>query len=208
MANNNRVKIDLAPLKAAKLPVFFIVGGPGSGKGTQCDQIVKKYGLTHLSSGDLLRAEVQAKTEIGLKAKAIMDKGGLVPLEVVLDLVKIAMLEAVKKGSKGFLIDGYPREVKQGDQFEAEIQPAALVIYFECSNETLVKRLLERGKSSGRSDDNIDTIKLRLDTFFNSTRPVVDHYTKKQKLVKIGAERSVDAIFTDVCAQLDKHVKK
>ena len=137
-----------------------------------------------------------------------MDKGGLVPLEVVLDLVKIAMLEAVKKGSKGFLIDGYPREVKQGDQFEAEIQPAALVIYFECSNETLVKRLLERGKSSGRSDDNIDTIKLRLDTFFNSTRPVVDHYTKKQKLVKIGAERSVDAIFTDVCAQLDKHVKK
>jgi adenylate kinase len=208
MSYNSRVKIDLAPLKAAKLPVFFIVGGPGSGKGTQCDQIVKKYGLTHLSSGDLLRAEVQGKTKIGIEAKAIMDKGGLVPLEVVLDLVKIAMLEAVKKGSKGFLIDGYPREVKQGDQFEAEIQPASLVIYFEATNETLVKRLLERGKSSGRSDDNIDTIKLRLDTFFNSTRPVVDHYSKKQKLVKINAERPVDAIFADVCVQLDKFVKK
>ena len=201
-------RLILLPLKLQNFQYFFIVGGPGSGKGTQCDQIVKKYGLTHLSSGDLLRAEVQAKTDIGVKAKAIMDKGGLVPLEVVLDLVKIAMLEAVKKGSKGFLIDGYPREVKQGEQFEAEIQAAALVIYFECTNETLVKRLLERGKSSGRSDDNIDTIKLRLDTFFNSTRPVVDHYTKKQKLVKISAERSVDAIFADVCAQLDKHVKK
>jgi len=166
--------------------------------------IVKKYGLTHLSSGDLLRAEVQGKTEIGLKCKEIMDKGSLVPLEVVLDLIKKAMVEAVQKGSKGFLIDGYPREVQQGEQFENEIQEAALVIYFECTSETLTNRLLERGKSSGRSDDNIDTIKNRLETFLNSTKPVVEHYSKKGKLVQLNAERPVDPIFSDVCAQLDK----
>uniref|UniRef100_A0AC34R5R0 Adenylate kinase n=1 Tax=Panagrolaimus sp. JU765 TaxID=591449 RepID=A0AC34R5R0_9BILA len=215
----------------------FFSGGPGSGKGTQCDLIVKKYGLTHLSSGDLLRAEVQGKTEIGLKCKAIMDQGGLVPLEVILDLVKKAMVEAAKKGTKGFLIDGYPREVKQGDQFEAEIQEAAVVIYFECTEATLTElkqgdqfeaeiqeaavviyfecteatlteRLLGRGKSSGRSDDNAETIKNRLATFLKSTQPVVEHYNKKGKLAKINAERGVEPIFADVCAVLDKHTKK
>uniref|UniRef100_A0A7E4VTX9 adenylate kinase n=1 Tax=Panagrellus redivivus TaxID=6233 RepID=A0A7E4VTX9_PANRE len=204
----DRAKVDLAPLRAANLPVFFIVGGPGSGKGTQCDLIVKKYGWTHLSSGDLLRAEVQAKTEIGLKSQAIMDKGGLVPNETILDLIKIAMVKAAQGGSKGFLIDGYPREVKQGDQFEHEIQSATLVLYFEASNATLTARLLERGKSSGRSDDNAATIKNRLDTFLKKTQPVVDYYNKRGKLVKIDAERSIDAIFVDVTAVLDKIVGK
>ena len=136
-----------------------------------------------------------------------MDKGSLVPLEAVLDLIKKAMVEAVQKGSKGFLIDGYPREVQQGEQFEREIQEAALVIYFECTSETLTNRLLERGKSSGRSDDNIDTIRNRLETFLNSTKPVVEHYAKKGKLVQINAERPVDPIFNEVSVQLDKFVK-
>uniref|UniRef100_A0A914WBQ4 Nucleoside-diphosphate kinase n=1 Tax=Plectus sambesii TaxID=2011161 RepID=A0A914WBQ4_9BILA len=121
MAPIERKNIDLAPLKKANVPIFFICGGPGSGKGTQCERIVAKYGLTHLSSGDLLRAEVHSGSARGSQLLKVMEAGELVPLEIVLDLIKEAMLQAVQKGSKGFLIDGYPREVKQGEQFESEV---------------------------------------------------------------------------------------
>merc|ERR1711988_1928682 len=103
-----RKNIDKTPLKEAKLPVIWVLGGPGCGKGTQCDKIVAKYGYTHLSSGDLLRAEVQGGSERGKQLTAIMEKGDLVPMFVVLDLLAEAML-AKLGGSKGFLIDGYPR---------------------------------------------------------------------------------------------------
>jgi adenylate kinase len=142
-----RKSIDLTALRNANVPIFFIVGGPGSGKGTQCDRIVAKYGLTHLSSGDLLRAEVKSGSDRGTQLTKIMEAGALVPLEVVLDLIKEAMLEAVKKGTKGFLIDGYPREVAQGEMFEREIQPSKLVIYFEVAEDTLVKRCLHRAQT-------------------------------------------------------------
>uniref|UniRef100_A0A914CV81 Adenylate kinase isoenzyme 1 n=1 Tax=Acrobeloides nanus TaxID=290746 RepID=A0A914CV81_9BILA len=199
-----RKQIDLTPLKNANVPIFFIVGGPGSGKGTQCERIVNKYGLSHLSSGDLLRAEVQSGSARGAQLVKIMEAGELVPLEVVLDLIKEAMVNEVKKGSKGFLIDGYPREVKQGDQFESEIQPATLVLFFDVSEDTLVKRCLKRAETSGRCDDNIETIKKRLATFNNATAPVTDHYEKKHKLVRIAAEGTIDEIFSHVTPHLDR----
>ncbi|VDO82519.1 unnamed protein product [Haemonchus placei] len=179
-----RKAIDLGPLKKAQVPIFFIVGGPGSGKGTQCEKIVAKYGLSHLSSGDLLRDEVKSGSPRGAQLTKIMEAGALVPLEVVLDLIKEAMLKEVAKGSKGFLIDGYPREVKQGEQFEREIQEAKGVIYFDVPQDILVQRLLHRAKTSGRADDNMETIKKRLETFTNATFPVVDYYAKKNKLYR------------------------
>ncbi|VDP50509.1 unnamed protein product, partial [Soboliphyme baturini] len=185
----SRKHIDIGPLKAAHLPIIFIVGGPGSGKGTQCAKMVEKYGLTHLSSGDLLRAEVESKSERGTQLQSIMAAGQLVPLEVVLDLLKEAMLEKVKdKKSKGFLIDGYPREVKQGEMFESEIMDCSMVIFFDVSEDIMIQRLLGRGKTSGRVDDNMDTIKKRLDTFNKQTQPVVGYYEKKGKLVHIKAD--------------------
>jgi len=199
-----RKQVDLTPLKKAGVPIIFIVGGPGSGKGTQCAKMVEKYGLSHLSSGDLLRDEVQSGSARGSQLTKIMESGQLVPLEVVLDLIKEAMLKEFSKGSHGFLIDGYPREVKQGVQFESEIMEAALVIYFEVSGETMTQRLLGRAKTSGRVDDNIETIKKRLDTFYKQTEPVVDHYKKQGKLVQVKAEGSVDAIFAEVQPALDK----
>lgn len=208
MAPIERKKIDLSPLKKANVPIFFIVGGPGSGKGTQCDKIVEKYGLTHLSSGDLLRADVKSGSPRGEQLNKMMQNGELVPLEVVLDLIKEAMLEAIKKGSKGFLIDGYPREVKQGEQFESEIQPAKSVLFFDVSEDTLVKRCLHRAQTSGRVDDNIDTIKKRLHTYTTATAPVVDYYQKKGKLVKIPSEGTVDEIFKVVVEHLDKAMAK
>ncbi|CAB3401078.1 unnamed protein product [Caenorhabditis bovis] len=203
-----RKNIDLTPLKKANVPIIFIVGGPGSGKGTQCDKIVADYGLTHLSSGDLLRAEVKSGSPLGSQLTSIMESGALVPLEVVLDLVKEAMLKALEKGSRGFLIDGYPREVAQGEQFEREIQEAKMVIFFDVAEETLVKRLLHRAQTSGRADDNIDTIRKRLHTFVTATQPVVDYYDKKGKLVKINAEGTVDSIYAIVSENLNKITSK
>lgn len=195
-----RKNIDKSPLTKAGLPVIWVLGGPGCGKGTQCDKIVAKYGFTHLSSGDLLRDEVKSGSEMGKQLNAVMEKGDLVPLFVVLDLMAEAMIKKLD-GSKGFLIDGYPREVAQGEEFEKEIAPCTKILYFEVSDETMTERLLNRGKTSGRVDDNVDTIKKRLATFHQHSKPVISHYDSKACI--IPAERSVDDIFADVTKVLD-----
>lgn len=187
-------------LKDAK--VIFVVGGPGSGKGTQCANIVKQYGFCHLSSGDLLRDEVKAGSERGKRLNAIMEKGELVPLDEVLGLLRDAMVKESSK-TKCFLIDGYPRELEQGKRFESEVAPCTAVLYFEVSDETMNQRLLERGKSSGRVDDNEETIKKRLTTFHNQTTPVIDYYDKQNKVCKIKAEDSIDAVFVEVKKFMD-----
>lgn len=178
------------------------MGGPGSGKGTQCAKIVEKYGFCHLSSGDLLRAEVSSGSETGKRLNAIMEKGDLVSLDEVLGLLKNAM-EAKISSTKCFLIDGYPRELEQGTKFENEIVECTNVLYFEVSDEVMTERLLERGKTSGRVDDNEETIKKRLDTFHNQTKPVVDHYAAKDKTIKIVATGTIDEIFAEVQKFMD-----
>merc|ERR1712080_355596 len=198
-----RVELVLNPTPPdlSKKPIFFVMGGPGSGKGTQCDKIVEKYGFTHLSSGDLLRAELESGSDRAAVLGEIMKKGDLVPLFVVLDLLAEAMI-AKLDGSKGYLIDGYPREVAQGQEFEKEILPCSQILYFDVSDETMTARLLNRGKTSGRADDNEETIKLRLDTFHKHSKPVVEAYSAK--CTTIPAERDPKDIFADVCAVLDK----
>ncbi|KAI1704100.1 adenylate kinase domain-containing protein [Ditylenchus destructor] len=178
-----RKLIDLTQLKAANVPIFFIVGRPGSGKGTQCEKIVAKY-------GDLLR-------RLFIRMSS---------MTIVLDLIKEAMVKAVEdKKCKGFLIDGYPREVQQGIDFEREIQPSKLVFYFDVTNEkTLIERLLKRAQTSGRVDDNLETISKRLLTIKTATAPVVDHYKNSGKLARIEADGTVDAIFVEVCKHIDK----
>lgn len=189
------LKTDTSKLADAK--VIFVVGGPGSGKGTQCARIVEKYGFCHLSSGDLLRAEVASGSERGKRLNEIMEKGELVPLDVVLELIREAIMQKLSE-TKCFLVDGYPREMEQGTRFENEVAPCCNVLYFEVSDDTMTARLLDRGKTSGRVDDNEETIKKRLQTFHNQTRPVIDHYTKSNKVVKVPAEGTVDEVFTQV----------
>ncbi|RNA23200.1 adenylate kinase isoenzyme 1 isoform X2 [Brachionus plicatilis] len=185
-----KITIDVTPLKNSK--VIFVVGGPGSGKGTQCEKIVEKYGYTHLSSGDLLREEVKSGSERGKMLNDLMQKGILVSNQVVLDMLKEAMLKKAAS-SKGFLIDGYPRQVDQGIEFEKQIVPCKAVLYVEASDESMKKRLLNRGLSSGRVDDNEETIKQRLETFHSVTSPVIDYYQNK-----INAENSPDEVFKEV----------
>ncbi|XP_037787884.1 adenylate kinase isoenzyme 1-like [Penaeus monodon] len=195
MAPVERKALDLTPLREAKLPVIFVLGGPGCGKGTQCEKIVKQYGYTHLSSGDLLRDEVKSGSERGKALNEIMGRGPLLPLEVVLDLIAEAMLQKVS-ASKGFLIDGYPREQAQGVQFEQSILPCTKVLYFEVPDEVMVERLLNRAKTSGRVDDNEETIKKRLATFHKHSEPVIQHY--KDKCATIVALGSPDEVFAEV----------
>ncbi|XP_045764242.1 adenylate kinase isoenzyme 1 isoform X1 [Maniola jurtina] len=197
--------IGKAPIDSSKTPIVWILGGPGSGKGTQCDKIIAKYGFTHLSTGDLLRAEVKSGSERAKSLAAIMERGELVPNDLVLDLLKEAMIAKAGE-AKGFLIDGYPREKSQGIAFEKAIAPVTVIIYFEASSETLTKRLLGRAASSGRADDNEETIKLRLKTFLDNNDQVLAQYPDKLK--RINAEDTVDSIFSQVEKILDPLVAK
>ncbi|XP_038638425.1 adenylate kinase isoenzyme 5-like isoform X3 [Scyliorhinus canicula] len=194
--------IAMSADKLKDCKIIFVVGGPGSGKGTQCEKIVHKYGYTHLSTGDLLRAEVNSGSERGKTFHKIMEGGGLVPLETILEMLRDAMI-AKADVSKGFLIDGYPREVKQGEEFEKRIGPPTLLLYVDAGKETMVQRLLGRGKTSGRSDDNEETITKRLETYYKATEPVINFYQPRGIIRKINAEGTVDEVFAQVCAALD-----
>lgn len=200
MANLDFDMPDTTSLKNAGIPIIWVLGGPGSGKGTQCDKIVEKYGFTHISTGDLLRADVASGSDRGKALEQVMKEGQLVSSKVVMGLLAERMLMELIK-SKGYLIDGYPRELAQGEQFEQLISPCKLVLYFEASDDTLVKRLLHRALSSGREDDNEETIKKRLNTFHSNNDPIVQAYKDKTK--SISAENTPENIFSQVVQAID-----
>jgi len=195
------VEKSLDKIILADCKVLFVVGGPGSGKGTQCQRLVNKFNLTHICSGDLLRDEVASGSKLGKSLALTMKKGDLVGLETVLTLIRNAMVKAALAGSDGFLIDGYPREVKQGAVFESMIKPCDGCVYFNCCDETMVERLLKRAQVDGVDDDEAK-IRKRLAIFHNSTQPVVDHFKEKGKLIEVIAEGDVDEIYADGVVEL------
>jgi len=176
--------------------IIFIIGGPGCGKGTQCEKIVNDFGFEHLSSGDLLRAEVASGSEAGKALQETMASGQLVSNETVLGLMKNKIESS--PNAKGFLIDGYPRTVDQGLSFEEKVGAPTAVIYFEADEETLVARLLHRAQTSGRADDNEVTIRSRLAVFSEQTVPVINHYKSKNIVHQLNSLRSIDEIYGDV----------
>ncbi|XP_063681270.1 adenylate kinase isoenzyme 1-like [Bolinopsis microptera] len=183
--------------------ICFVIGGPGSGKGTQCEMLVQKFGVAHFSSGDLLRAEVASGSERGQNLSATMAEGKLVSMDVVIQLLR----EAVDKSfaehpDKIILLDGFPREIEQATKFEEKICAATYVLSFECSQEEMTKRLLSRALTSGRVDDNIETIKKRLVTFETATAPVLEHYKAAGRLVNVSAEADKQTIFDNTCKGL------
>jgi adenylate kinase len=166
------------------------------GKGTQCERLAKEFEYTHLSTGDLLRAEVEKQSLIGIEADALMKEGKMVPISIIFDLLKAAIAENVDS-SKGFLIDGFPRTFEQAVLFEEKIGPCRAVLYFKCSLEILEERLLERGKTSGRADDNLETIKKRFNTFQEQSMDVIEYYKAKGKCIEISSENTIDAVHAD-----------
>ncbi|CAM8967245.1 unnamed protein product [Rhodiola kirilowii] len=183
---------SLSDLKKAK--VVFVLGGPGSGKGTQCANIVEHFGYTHLSAGDLLRAEIKSGSENGTMIQNMIKEGKIVPSEVTIKLLQKAMIES---GNDKFLIDGFPRNEENRAAFEevTKIVPE-FVLFFECSEEEMERRLL--GRNQGREDDNIETIRKRFKVFLESSLPVVEYYDAKGKVKKIDAAKPVENVFEAV----------
>jgi adenylate kinase len=179
---------------------LVLFGPPGSGKGTQSEKIVEKFGLMHLSTGNLLRQEIADKTPLGQEAKNFMDKGQLVPDEVVIGMVDSYMEKHAE--AKGFLFDGFPRTVAQAQTLDGLLSlrktSICKVVALEVSEEELIKRLLHRGQTSGRSDDTEDTIRRRLAVYKAETEPVAEYYGAQNKLERIKGEGSIDDIFAAI----------
>ena len=177
---------------------LILFGPPGSGKGTQSEKLMTRFGLKHLSTGDLLRSEIANQTVLGLEAKKFMDQGQLVPDEVVIGMIQSAL--AANPQAKGFLFDGFPRTKAQSEALDALLAQydAAInvVLALEVSEEELVKRLLNRGLTSGRSDDSKeDVIRARITEYHSKTSAVADYYQQFGKVVTVKGEGNVDEIF-------------
>jgi len=186
---------------------LILFGPPGSGKGTQSEKLIARYGLRHLSTGDLLRSEIANETPLGTEAKNFMDKGQLVPDEVVIGMISSA-LEA-NPAAKGFLFDGFPRTEAQAEALDKLLKLKKtgihLMLALEVSEEELVSRLLNRGKTSGRSDDvNENIIRSRIAEYNSKTSAVAEYYRKFDKVKQVKGEGSIDEIFAELCTQIDK----
>lgn len=188
---------------------LILFGPPGSGKGTQSEKLIEKYGLKHLSTGDLLRSEIAAQTPLGLEAKKLMDKGQLVPDEVVIGMISTAL--DTNPQAKGFLFDGFPRTVAQAEALDKLLKlkntQINVMISLLVAEEELVKRLLNRGLTSGRSDDtNEEVIRARIVEYRNKTSVVADYYKKFDKFSEVKGEGSIDEIFDSISAVIDEHL--
>ena len=186
---------------------IVIFGPPGSGKGTQAAKLVEKYHLMHLSTGDVFRANIKGGTELGKLAKSFMDKGDLVP-----DEVTIKMLESeVNKQTnpKGFIFDGFPRTTAQAQALDKFLSgnktSISMTLALDVEEEELTKRILLRGKDSGRADDqNEEIIRNRVKEYTVKTAPLKEFYSKQGKLRSVKGEGSVDEIFKKLCEQVEK----
>ena len=185
---------------------IVIFGAPGSGKGTQSDKIIAEYGVEHISTGDVLRAEINCNTELGKTAAAYINEGKLVPDSLIIDILA-STLDAKGKDIKGVIFDGFPRTIAQAEALNNMLaergQEVSTVIGLEVNDEELIKRIIARGKTSGRADDNEETAKKRLDTYYSQTMPLKDFYIKEGKYVKIDGVGSIDDIYSNIKAAID-----
>jgi len=185
---------------------IILFGPPGAGKGTQSARLIGKYGLVHLSTGDVFRYNIKNQTELGILAKSFIDKGQLVPDEVTNQMVKDFI--ARNNNNKGFIFDGYPRTIAQGKNLDRVLEEyqanVTSMIALKVDEDELVNRLLERGKSSGRPDDQDEAIiRNRFKVYNDETSPLADFYAKKEKFIAVKGKGSIDEIFQNLCKAID-----
>lgn len=182
---------------------IVMLGAPGSGKGTQGDRLARHYGIPKSSTGDALRAAVKAGTPLGLQAKAAMDAGGLVADALVVDIIR-ERLQA-PDAAEGFIVDGFPRNVAQADVLDrllAELgqPPIDHVVHLAVDEAEIVRRLLARGVAEGRSDDNAETVRSRIDIYRSETQPLLDYYAQRRLVRTVEGVGSLDTIFEAIVA--------
>ncbi|KAJ2778519.1 bifunctional uridylate/adenylate kinase [Coemansia javaensis] len=191
----------IAKFPFAQKSVVFVLGGPGSGKGTNSARLVEDFGFVHLSAGDLLREEQKRPdSQYGKLIEHYIREGLIVPHEVTIGLLRNAMMDHPE--CDRFLIDGFPRNLVQAKAFEDTVCQAKKVLFFECPEETMLARLLDRGKTSGRSDDNVESIRKRFRTYANDTKPVIDAFAKEGKILTVSCQGSVDDVYAKTRAQV------
>lgn len=188
---------------------LVLFGPPGAGKGTQSEKIIETFGLKHISTGDLFRKHLGEGTDLGKKAQSFMDNGKLVPDEVVIGMVE-DFLNA-NTGAKGFIFDGFPRTVAQAEALDQLLSDhdteIACMVMLDVPQDELKRRLLERGKTSGRADDqNEEKINVRIQEYLNKTLPVAAFYEGQGKASKINGVGTIDSIFEEISSAINAHV--
>lgn len=187
----------------------LIFGAPGSGKGTQSEELIRRYGFRHVSTGELLRAEIKAQTELGQAAAGYINEGHLVPDSLIVDMMEKLISTLVD--TEGIIFDGFPRTIPQAEAMETMLAhhgwKVDIVLNLQVPEEMLIERLLNRGKVSGRSDDNIETIRKRLDVYANETAPLVDFFTRKNVLHNVVGTGTIEEIALRIAPIVDKFRK-
>ena len=192
---------------------IIIFGAPGSGKGTQSDKIIAEFGVAHISTGDVLRSEISAQTDLGRTASTYIQDGKLVPDSLIIDMLAKKLDKLVKEITTsegnmlpGVIFDGFPRTIAQAEALDKMLEERGekvnVVIGLEVDDKELIKRIVERGKTSGRADDNEETAKKRLDTYYAQTLPLKKFYEDQGKYVKINGVGTIDGIYADIRAAI------
>ncbi len=186
---------------------LILLGPPGSGKGTQSEKLIAKYGFKHLSTGDILRAEIAQKTALGMEAKSLMEKGQLVPDAVVIGMISTALDN--HPGVPGFLFDGFPRTTAQAEALDDLLRQKnteiGIVLALQVPDEELISRMINRSKTSGRADDADEQVqRKRLDIYLKETLPVAKHYAQKNKVEGVHGVGTVDDIFSKISDEIEK----
>ena len=185
---------------------IVIFGAPGSGKGTQSDKMIEKYGFEHISTGDVLRSEIKNGTELGKTAKQYIDQGQLVPDQLIVDMLA-SVYDTFGSDHNGVIFDGFPRTIPQAEALKAMLaergHKVAAMIELDVPEDELMTRLIKRGQESGRADDNEETIKKRLLVYHSQTQPLIEWYEKEGLHNHINGLGSLDRIFADICQVID-----
>ncbi|MBQ7690385.1 MAG: adenylate kinase [Muribaculaceae bacterium] len=186
---------------------IVIFGAPGSGKGTQSDNLIKTYGLFHISTGDVLRDNIKRGTELGGIAKSYIDQGQLIPDDLMIDILANVLDTHKEEAAKGVIFDGFPRTIAQAEALEQMLQErgtsVSTVIGLEVPEQELIERIILRGQQTGRTDDNMETVKNRLDVYRNQTSPLQAFYQEKGLYQAIKGTGKVEEIFADIRRAVD-----
>ena len=187
---------------------FILFGPPGSGKGTQSVKIAEKYNLAHISTGDIFRKNISEETELGIKVKGIIEKGELVPDELLIEILEDAMDSFA--GIKGYVFDGFPRTTQQAKDLDVILQKrgdsVSMVLALVVNDDEIITRLITRAEIQGRKDDTRDVIENRINVYNSQTQPLINFYTEKKKFVSVNGIGSIDEIFIEVCKKIDAKI--